>query len=59
MPVQTCILNGRPGFKWGEKGKCYTYPAGDKAGREAARAKARKQGQAIKASEIKKEGSNG
>ena len=51
MPVQRCRENGKPGFKFGESGKCYTYIAGDKASKERARAKAEKQGRAIKVNE--------
>lgn len=25
MPVTRCSVNGRPGLKWGDSGKCYTY----------------------------------
>jgi len=25
MPVKECQLEGKPGYKWGDKGKCYTY----------------------------------
>lgn len=51
MPVQACTQNGKPGFKWGSKGKCYTYTKGDKQSRERARSKAAAQGRAIKANE--------
>ncbi len=40
MPIQACTSGGKPGFKWGEGGKCYTGPG--------AKEKARKQGAAIK-----------
>lgn len=50
MPVQACQLNGKPGYKWGSTGKCYTYTGGNKASQQAARAKATKQGQAAQAS---------
>ena len=23
MPVKHCIINGEPGFKWGDRGVCY------------------------------------
>jgi len=49
MPVQRCNEGGKPGYKYGESGKCYTYTPGDKASRDAARQKAEKQGAAIKA----------
>lgn len=51
MPVQACHADGRPGFKWGQEGHCYTYTRGDAASREAARAKAETQGRAIQASQ--------
>ncbi len=41
MPVKPCTSDGKSGFKWGDKGKCYTGPG--------AKAKAAKQGKAIKA----------
>lgn len=47
MPLKRCYKNGRPGYKWGDEGKCYTYKPGDKASRERAKEKARKQGKAI------------
>lgn len=25
MPVKECQLEGKPGYKWGDSGKCYTY----------------------------------
>jgi len=53
MPVQSCTSNGKPGYRYGEEGKCYTYTAGDQASREAAHAKAVRQGQAIKAQQNK------
>lgn len=51
MPVRKCYQNGKPGFQWGESGKCYTYTRNDKESRERARSKAVAQGQAIKAKE--------
>ena len=38
MPVKPCRKNGKPGYKWGDRGKCYT-------GR-GAKARASKQGRA-------------
>ncbi len=49
MPIMNCMLHGEPGFKWGYKGKCYTYDPNDEGSKEDARKKARKQGKAIKA----------
>jgi len=51
MPVKKCKSNGKSGYKWGDKGKCYTYSTGDKESREAAKEKAAKQGKAIKANQ--------
>lgn len=47
MPLQTCSSDGKPGFRWGESGRCYTYASGDSTGRRAAKQKAIKQGIAI------------
>jgi len=42
MPIRRCTADGKPGYKWGEGGKCYTGPG--------ARAKARRQGVAVEIS---------
>lgn len=42
-----CKENGKPGFKYGEEGKCYTYPPGSESGRNSAKRKAIMQGSAI------------
>lgn len=47
MPVKTCRLDGKPWYKWGDSGKCYTYTSWNKNSRENARAKAEEQGRAI------------
>ena len=44
MPVKKCVINGIPGFKWGNEGKCYT-------GRDA-KSKAIRQGIAIGGGEL-------
>ena len=44
MPVKSCNENGKPGFRWGNEGKCYTYSFGDEAGKKRAKKKAIKQG---------------
>lgn len=49
MPVKSCSLNGKPGFRYGERGKCYTYTPGDKSSMQEARRKANSQGIAIRA----------
>lgn len=50
MPVGSCSSNGKPGFKWGSQGVCYTYTPGDKASMNSARMKANKQGIAARMS---------
>jgi hypothetical protein len=52
MPRQSCTKDGKPGYKWGESGHCYTYEPGDEESRKAAKAKADRQGRAIKAGDI-------
>ena len=47
MPVHSCQEDGKPGFKWGTHGHCYTYTRGNKQSKERARNKAIKQGRAI------------
>ena len=49
MPIKPCSLNGKPGFKYGDSGKCYTYAPGNKASVERARERAKTQMRAIKA----------
>jgi len=44
MPIQSCSINGKPGYKWGNQGKCYTYNPKSKASQIKARNKARHQG---------------
>lgn len=53
MPVKECNEDGKPGFKWGDEGKCYTYTRGDRDSKERAKAKAAKQGRAIEANRKK------
>ena len=43
MPVKRCQKDGKPGWKWGDQGTCYTGPG--------AREKALAQGRAIKANQ--------
>lgn len=50
MPVEECQLNSKPGFRWGQQGKCFTYTPGNKASQDAARNKAKEQGRAVEAS---------
>ena len=44
MPVKSCQVSGRPGFKWGDSGRCYTYEPGDESSRQRARQRATNQG---------------
>jgi hypothetical protein len=44
MPVNPCSESGKPGFKWGEEGKCYLYTPGDKKSMGEAKRKATIQG---------------
>jgi soluble P-type ATPase len=47
MPVQNCQLNNKPGFKWGDEGKCYTYTPGNKTSMDNAKKKVMEQAVAI------------
>lgn len=48
MPIMRCTLGGRPGWKWGESGRCYTGAN--------AKEKAIKQGISVFISEAKRSG---
>jgi hypothetical protein len=50
MPVQPCGSGGKPGYRFGESGKCYTYTPGNAASRRSARSKAQQQERAAYAS---------
>lgn len=54
MPVKACSKNGKPGYKYGDSGTCYTYTAGSEFSRKKAKAKAARQGRAIKANQASK-----
>ncbi len=47
MPLKRCQSDGKPGYKWGDAGKCYTYTPGDDVARKQAKQKAIKQGIAM------------
>lgn len=47
MPVNSCNSNGKPGYKWGDAGKCYIYDSKDESSKKAAKKKAIAQGIAI------------
>lgn len=46
-PLQECQLDGQPGYRWGDSGKCYTYTAGNDDSRGKAKQKAYQQGYAM------------
>ena len=54
MPVKECQDNGKPGFKWGNEGKCYVYDPKNEGSKRNAKKKATAQGLAI--GDIKLEG---
>jgi hypothetical protein len=47
MPVKECQDNGKPGLKWGDSGKCYTYTPNNEGSRRKAKKSAITQGIAI------------
>ena len=49
MPVMSCEVKGKPGYKFGASGHCYTYVPGNENSRKRAKQKAYLQGTAIKA----------
>ena len=51
LPVQPCSEGGKPGWRWGQAGKCYVFKRGSAKGSKMAKAKAAKQGSAIKISQ--------
>lgn len=46
MPVMRCRKDGKPGWKFGDSGFCYTYMSGSKRSQAVARLRAAKQGAA-------------
>jgi hypothetical protein len=47
MPIKSCESDKKPGFKWGDQGKCYTYEPKNEGSLRNARKKATAQGIAI------------
>lgn len=47
MPVMKCSEKGKPGYKYGNTGKCYTYTPGNLQEEKEAKHKALMQGIAI------------
>lgn len=48
MPIQSCSNEGKPGYRWGEQGSCYTYTAGNEDSIKEAKKKAQLQGLAAR-----------
>lgn len=48
MPIEVCEIDGRPGFRWGQSGKCYIYTAHDEDSRMVAYSQAARQGVAAR-----------
>lgn len=44
MPIKTCQFENRPGYKWGDQGKCYTYDPESERSQKSAKRKAIRQG---------------
>ena len=53
MPIKACRSGGKPGYKFGDSGTCYTYTPGNEASRNRAKSKAQRQERAIRASGYK------
>ena len=51
MPIMYCEVNGKPGYKYGDSGACYTYEPGNARSQADARMKAEAQMAAIKAND--------
>lgn len=49
MPVRRVIVDGRPAYRWGDRGKAYRYTPGDEVSRARAYALAAAQGSAARA----------
>lgn len=47
MPLQRCEEEGRPGWRWGQAGKCYTYAPGSAAAERLAKQRAMAQAVAM------------
>jgi hypothetical protein len=47
MPLKRCSSDSKPGWKWGDSGKCYTYTKGSDASEKKAKRKALNQGIAM------------
>jgi hypothetical protein len=50
MPIVRCTSDGKPGYRWGQSGTCYTYTPGSAPSQNDAKAKAQRQGVAARTS---------
>lgn len=48
MSIKRCKVAGKPGFKWGDFGRCFTYQVGNIGGMERAKRQAIAQGRILK-----------
>ena len=55
MPVKECSLEGKPGYKWGDEGKCYTYNPQNEGQKRNSKKSAITQGIAIGDIKVSKE----
>ena len=55
MPVMSCMMDGMPGFKYGESGHCYTYTKGNEKAMGRAKRKALLQGVAMGGGKLKED----
>ncbi len=46
--IKRCRSDGKPGFKYGDSGKCYTYTLKDTKSKDAAKRKAELQGKEMR-----------
>lgn len=58
MPVERAEENGKPGFRYGDGGKIYTYTPGNEDSMNEAKRKAHVQGYAIQKSQEREGASN-
>lgn len=55
MPVQKCEYNGKPGYKYGNEGKCYVYNHNNPNSEAIAKNNALAQGRAIESQKYNEE----
>ena len=59
MPVRRVIVDGRPAYRWGDRGKAYRYTEGDETSRARAYALAAAQGAAVRATGYREDATRG